>query len=156
MIDRLRPIAPALVLGVGTLLFLDLFLDWRDPTTVDVAGVVHVEAGESGWAGWGALAGAFLIVLIVLEVLELARPTRLWIPPAVALLGAGALAAIVAAFLDETSVTVGGVVDVTSEPAREWAAYLGVVLACVLAVLALGRLILEHEPLSAPRHPHTA
>jgi hypothetical protein len=55
------------MVGSALAFLVVLFLDWHR-TTVDIAGVTHVEASTSGWSGWGLLAGIAAIVLVALNV----------------------------------------------------------------------------------------
>ena len=121
----------------STLVFLAvLFLPWHR-TTVDLAGVTHVQAETMGLSGWGWLAGAAAVVLVTLK---LRRGSRAVEPDATfgiadLVLGVVILSATVAAvFSGSTDVQVG-VVGVETGTIL-WPAWLGLALAVVTAVSA--------------------
>jgi hypothetical protein len=141
---------PSLLLGVGTLLLLDLFLDWR---TLSVTAGISVDAGESGWAGWGAGAGVLLVSLLAVEALQFVEQTDLGRrgDVIVLVLAIGVLALVVAAFADDAINVAVGPVSVV-EGGREWPAWIGLILASVEALLALGRFVPEPVPFHHARH----
>jgi hypothetical protein len=148
MTTRMRQMASGILVALGALFLINLSLDWHGGTTLDMAGIVQVHSGASGWAGWGALAGAAVICLVILEVLELTAETAppkaavLWVP----LLSLVTLAATVAAFVDRSAtVSLGGMIAVTTNASREWPAYAGLVLAILIAIVAVWRVIAETD-----------
>jgi hypothetical protein len=147
---RLRNLAPTLLLGTGMLLFVVLFLDWR---SISVTAGVVVDAGQSGWSGWGAAAGGLLASMVAVELIHLMRGVELGrrLDAIVFALALGVLVLVAAAFTDSTvSVFVGPVTVETG--AREWPAYVGLVLASLQAVLALVPLLPEPAPMHRPTH----
>src|SRR5262245_48873047 len=98
---RFRTHAPTLLLGVGMLLFVVLFLDWR---SISVTAGVVVDAGQSGWSGWGAVAGGLLASMLALELLQLIRGVALGrnVDAIVLVLALGVLVLLAAAFMDES------------------------------------------------------
>lgn len=127
--------ASTLVLLGSTLLFLVvLFLDWHR-TTVDVAGVVHVQAESMGWSGWGFLAGVAAIALVGLGLNRMRRgkePT--------AELGLVDLLLAVVIISATVAAVFGGTADVQMPAVGVeagvilWPAWLGLALAVVIAV----------------------
>lgn len=143
MTTRLRIAAPPSLFVLGWLLLVDLFLDWRSGTTVNIGGALRMHAGSSGWVGWGALTGAAVVALIVVEAARFgtkkAENDRLDMASAV--LGVVILASSLAAFADSSvTMSMGGAVDATTNAARHWPAYAGVVLASAIALVSAGRL----------------
>lgn len=150
--EKLFAVARPLVLLSAFVLFVDLFLDWRTVSVTTPA--VTVKSGSSGLAGWGIVAGVLLLALIVWELRLLARgseaPRDAVISTALALGAAGF--AVISFFTGSASVDVSGVVGVSTEQ-LQWAAYLGLVLAGVLAAAALVRYAAEAR--SHPAAPRT-
>jgi hypothetical protein len=139
MSERFDRITAALVLGGALALLGDLFLDWRN-VTVDLP-LVHVDAGSSGWASWGAIAGVLVLGLIGWEIARRLGVRTAGADGISAILALGTLVFVVVRFLeDATDVSVAATVDV-GESARQWPAYVGVVLAVVVAGAALTRLV---------------
>jgi hypothetical protein len=145
-----RSWGPYLVGGIGSLLFIDLFLGWHR-AAVSVAGVVDVHSDESAWAGWGALGGLLLIVLLLWEGLRLggAVVAQDISGSIVSLTLALAVAAFTAIefFTGTAGVQVGSIVAVGVH-GRQWPAYAGLVLAVFLvlaAVVQLGRPVERHS-----------
>ena len=144
----------ALVPALGAALFVDLFLTWHS-TSVSVAGTVVVDAGSSAWAGWGAVAGALLVVLLVWEALRLAgaAATQRATAEAVSLWLAIAAAVFTAIeFFAGTVSTVTGPGVVVDVHARQWPAYLGLVLAGLLVLAAVVRVARPRPAEEPPRH----
>jgi hypothetical protein len=141
-VEKLFAVARPLVLSAAFVLFVDLFLDWRAAfvTTPEVT----VSAGRSGLAGWGIVAGVLLAALIVWELrLRVRGSEELRDAATATVLALGAAGfAVVSFFTGSANVDVGGVVVVNTEE-LEWAAYLGLALAGVLAVAALVRYAAE-------------
>lgn len=109
-----------LLLLAGLLLLIDSFLDWQQ---VSAAGIT---AGASMWHGVGVVAGLLLIALLLWEVAQIAGVTRnIELPVSAALISVG-LAVGVAAF------TV--VKFLVANDARHWPAWIGLILAVVIAV----------------------
>ena len=133
----LKEASTLVLLGSTLALLVVLFLDWHR-TTVDIAGVTHVEASTSGWNGWGLLAGVAAIVLVVLNVRRMRRGQEPDATFGIAdlLLGVVILSATVAGvFSGDADVQVAGVIGVESGTIL-WAAWLGLALAVVTAVSA--------------------
>ena len=133
----LKGASTLVLLGSALAFLVVLFLDWQR-TTVDIAGVTHVEASTSGWNGWGLLAGIAAIVLVVLNVRRMRRgqepdPT---FGIADLVLGVVIVSATVAAvFSGDADVQVAAVIGVESGTIL-WAAWLGLALSIVTAVSA--------------------
>ena len=132
----LKAASTCVMVGSALAFLVVLFLNWHR-TTVDIAGVTHVEASTPGWSGWGLLAGIAAIVLVALNV----RRTRRGQEPdatfgiADLVLGVVIFSATVAAvFSGDADVTVG-VVGVDNGTIL-WAAWLGLALSIVTAVSA--------------------
>jgi hypothetical protein len=137
-------------MGGAFLLLADLFLDWST-ATVQLAGAIEVETGTSAWGGWGALAGLLLIAFLVLEISMFVG----WMVASPRLLSAASIIAIAAAaftyvefFTGTTSVTAGAVSISVDE--RLWPAWLGLVLAAIVAAAAVTRLALQARETAAP------
>jgi hypothetical protein len=114
-------LARKLILGGGVLLLIDSFLDWQQ-----VSGEVFgqdVSAGQSAWHGfWGVMLGLLTIVLIVWVV---ARMFNVEIPGAVP----EALVALVLSAL----ILLFAIIKVLTDDFVHWPAYVGIVLAAVVA-----------------------
>src|SRR5919204_6662753 len=111
--------AAKILLIAGLLMFIDLLLDWQQVSAFGVT------AGATGWAGGlGVLTGVFTIALLLWEGAQLAGVTaKLTVP--VALISAGlagglALFAIIE-FFDHSQ-------------ARHWPAWVGLILAIIIAI----------------------
>jgi hypothetical protein len=128
-------------------LFADLLLEWRE-ASVRTPGVA-VDAGTSAWSGWGAVAGVLLVAFLVLEL-----PSRKPVAAATLALLAGAFT-FVEFFTGEAHVDVEGVVSVGTGDAL-WPAYLGLVLAVVLAAGAAVRLAAADVYTPGAARPHSA
>ena len=132
----LKEASTCVMVGSALAILVVLFLDWHR-TTVDIAGVTHVEASTSGWSGWGLLAGIAAIVLVALNV----RRTRRGQEPdatfgiADLVLGVVILSATVAGVFSGDADVQAGVVGVESGTIL-WAAWLGLALSIVTAVSA--------------------
>ena len=157
MASRQRSATSVLLVGLGWLLLVDLFLDWRAATTVSIGGALRMHGASSGWVGWGALTGVAVITLLVVESVQLgtAAPANEHLMMASALLAFVILGSSIAAFADHSvTMSMGGAVQLTADTARHWPAYVGVVLAAAIAVIAVARLIpvaslrprLRHKP----------
>lgn len=111
-----------LLLGAGFLLLIDLFLGWQK---VDFPAPLP-DVTVSGWEGIGVLVGLLVIALLVWEGLQLAGMTASWKLPIAANIISAALAGAVAVF---------AIIEfLTHNEARSWPAWLGLLLAIVLAV----------------------
>jgi hypothetical protein len=135
-------LARRLILGGGILLLIDSFLDWQQ-----VSGEVFgqdVSAGQSAWHGfWGVMLGLITVVLIVWVV---ARMFNVEIPGAVP----EALVALVLSAL----VLLFAIIKVISDDFVHWPAYVGIVLAAVIAFGAFRNFQESGE--SLPSMPRTA
>jgi len=137
-------IVNTVVLVAGPLLFVDLFLDWRQ-TTVSLP-LVDISAGSSGWNGWGVAAGIAAAALVVQTLLRLLdRPTLRCVGVS-ALLATLVGGFTLGAFTSGADVSVGSVgVTVAG---HHWPAWVGLVLAGTLFAATLWRLVdaLAHTP----------
>ncbi len=138
MLEKFDRFAGGLVLTGAVLLFVDLFLDWRKLTVATP--LIHVSTGSSGWASWGIVAGILVLCLIGWEAVSMVRRrARPEIPSA--FLAVGTLVFVLIRFFeDATDVSIATTVYV-DEGARQWPAYLGVVLAVAIAAAALARVV---------------
>ena len=116
--------ATKILLAGGILLLIDLFLDWQQ-VCVNF-GPASACGGRSGWHGIGVLVGLLTIALIAWELLQ-ALEVKIGLPDtvpenliSVALAAAVALFAIIEFF--------------THNEARHWPAWIGLILAIVIAV----------------------
>jgi hypothetical protein len=127
-----------LVLGAGVLLLIDTFLHWQE---VSVGGF---SGGQSGWHGfWGVLIGLMTIAVLLwvaARAFGVAIPGNL--PEGFVTL---ALAALILLF---------AVIKVLSDNFVHWPAYLGIVLAAVLAYGAF--LVFKDSGEAFPSMPKTA
>jgi len=111
--------AAKVLLVAGLLMFIDLFLDWQQ------VGFGGVTAGATGWAGGlGVITGLLVIALLLWEGAQLAGVTaNLTVP--VALISAGLAAGValfaIIEFFDHSQ-------------ARHWPAWVGLILAIVIAI----------------------
>jgi hypothetical protein len=108
-----------LLAGAGLLLFIFLFFGWQQ---VSVAGFT---AGRSGWHGWGTAVGIFTIALVLFEATQILRLQLPELPVKTVLISTG-LAALVLLFT-----VIKFLVD---NEARHWPAWVGLILAIVIAV----------------------
>ena len=102
----------------GLLLFIFLFFDWQQVSTVVGS------AGRSGWHGWGVLVGILTIALVAWEAMQIFA-VKLELPFKAALLTVG-LAAGVLLFT-----IIKFLVD---NEFRHWPAWVGLILAILIAV----------------------
>ena len=117
--------ATKVLLGAGVLMFIDLFLSWQK-VCVSAPGFPEACGTRSGWAGWGVLIGLLTIALIAWEGITLAGiASNLNVPIAASIvsaaLAAGILVFTILKFLVDNE-------------ARSWPAWVGLVLAVVIAV----------------------
>jgi hypothetical protein len=146
----LQRLATPFVVASATLFVAVLFLDWRQVSVV--AGPVQVDAGSWGWGGPGFAAGVLALALLLGEGLRV-RFHRWGAELVTAIFAVGVLILAIAAFVeDSVDVDVAGIVS-THVGDRSWPAYLGLVLACVLALAAVVRAMPERHP-ALPRLPH--
>jgi hypothetical protein len=134
-----------LLIGLASLMVADLFLDWRSASTLDAFGIAGSPGQSTGLAGWGSVAVALLVALLVIEAVDLAigRWTKRLVDVE-ALLAVGVLVAMIGAFVGgAVSVSSHGVVEATLNWADVWPAYVGVALAVLVAIVALGRSLIE-------------
>jgi hypothetical protein len=128
-----RDVAAAVAAGAGVLLLADLSLGWHD-VNVAAGGVVDISTTSSGWSGIGLVAGLLTIAMLV----YMARPMRhegavdVAQAALTAVLGLGAAAfTIVAALTGSASISVP--VTAVEVGNTLWPAYVGIVLAVVVA-----------------------
>jgi hypothetical protein len=119
--DQLKALSRSsqLLLGAGLLLFIFLFFDWQQ---VSAGGFT---AGRSGWHGWGVAVGLFAIALLLWELVQVFGVSLPEMPVKPVMLSA-ALAAGVLLFT-----VIKFLVD---NEARHWPAWIGLILAIVIAV----------------------
>lgn len=112
-----------LILWGGALLFIFLFFDWQQ-VCVSFGGNSAC-GGQSGWHGWGVLVGILTIALIASEAVLVAGVDTPELPVKTAMITAGLAAGIllftVLKFLVDNE-------------ARHWPAWIGLVLAILIAV----------------------
>jgi hypothetical protein len=150
-LDRLSAIVQPLIPLTALVLLVDLFLDWRVASVSTPT--LELSSGTSGLAGWGIVAGVLLVATLLWEQRLLGRgfePGLQEIAIATALALGAAGFTVVAFFTGEASVSVAGVVHVSVEEVQ-WAAYAGLALAGLLAVLAVVRYVDEAEAHATPR-----
>jgi hypothetical protein len=116
--------ATKILLAGGILLFIDLFLDWQQ--ICGSAGPFRACGSVSGWHGIGVLVGLLTIALVAWELLQ-ALEVKIGLPDtvpenmiSVALAAAVALFAIIEFF--------------SHNEFRHWPAWIGLILAVVIAV----------------------
>lgn len=116
--------ATKLLLGAGVLMFIDLFLSWQkacvDTPVGDICG------SQSGWHGWGTLVGILVLALIAWEVAQLLGLLANMNIPVAATIVSAALAAGILLFT-----ILKFLVD---NEERSWPAWIGLLLAIVIAV----------------------
>jgi len=105
--------------GAGLLLFIFLFFNWQQ---VDIG---PVSVGRSGWHGWGVLVGILTIALIAWEVVQMLGVNLPELPVKAAMISAGLAAGIL------LFTVIKFLVD---NEARHWPAWIGLILAIVIAV----------------------
>jgi hypothetical protein len=158
MSPRNRSTCQALLIGLAMVLLADLFLNWRI-SMVDVPGIGRIQSHSMGWAGWGAVVGTLLIALLIVESVEAATGAR-WterLVGAAALLAVTVLLLTVGTFVGNAwSISNTGVVAVTVDPASEWPAYVGLMIAGLVTLVAVARLAMESVSDSAHRARRTA
>jgi hypothetical protein len=122
--DQLKAMSRSshLIAWSGLLLFIFLFFDWQQ-VCVNFAGQSAC-GGRSGWHGWGVLVGILTIALLAWEAMQIFG-VKIELPFKAAMLTAG-LAAGVLLFT-----VIKFLVD---NEARHWPAWLGLVLAILIAV----------------------
>jgi hypothetical protein len=130
-------VASTLVMVGSALAFIVvLFLDWHR-TMVEIAGVATVRADDSGWSSWAALAGLAAIALVVVNLTRFYRG----IEPAPTfgifdlVLGVAIVSATVAGVFSGAAQVEVATVGVEANTTL-WPAWLGLALACVVAVSA--------------------
>src|SRR5581483_384213 len=112
-----------LLLGAGLLLFIFLFFDWQQ-VCVNFGGSSAC-GGRSGWHGWGVLVGILTIALIAWELMHLFGVKLPELPVKAAMITAGLCAGIL------LFTVIKFLVD---NEARHWPAWIGLILAIVIAV----------------------
>jgi hypothetical protein len=117
--------ATKILLAGGILLLIDLFLEWQQ-ICVNF-GPASACGGRSGWHGIGVLVGLLTIALIAWELLQALEVRMDFLPDTVPVnLVSVALAAAVALFT---------IIEfLTHNEARHWPAWVGLILAIVIAV----------------------
>jgi hypothetical protein len=130
-------VASTLVMVGSALAFIVvLFLDWHR-TTVEITGVATVRAEDPGWGSWAALAGLAAIALVVANLTRFYRG----IEPAPTfgifdlVLGVAIVSATVAGVFSGGAQVEVATVGVEANTIL-WPAWLGLALACVVAVSA--------------------
>ena len=102
----------------GLLLFIFLFFDWQQVCVGSVCG------GRSGWHGWGVLVGILVIALLAFEAKEIFA-SHIAAPVKHAYVTAGLCAAVL------LFTVIKFLVD---NEARHWPAWVGLILAILIAV----------------------
>ncbi|MDF2748924.1 MAG: hypothetical protein K0T00_99 [Gaiellaceae bacterium] len=149
-LEKTAALLRQLLLLVALALLVVLFLDWRVASVSTPT--VELSSGSSGIAGWGLLAAVLLVVFIARELWLLGRKDQ---PGLQQIAVSAALALGAAGFTwvgfvtGDASVDVAGVVAVHVEDVQP-AAYAGLALAVVLAVLAIVRYVAEARAHPAP------
>ena len=111
--------ASKILLVAGLLLFIDLFLAWQKVCAFGFCG------SASGWHGWGVLVGILVIAILAMEVVILLNVNVTMGTPQMrnqveaALCGGVLLFTIIKFFVDNAF--------------RKWPAWLGLILAIVIA-----------------------
>ena len=114
----------------GTLLFIFLFFDWQQ-VCVSFGGNSAC-GGQSGWHGWGVLVGILAIALVAWEVVQLVGVSLPDLPVKPAMISAGLAGAIL------LFTVIKFLVD---NEARHWPAWIGLILAILIAVRRLVALV---------------
>jgi len=113
------------LLAGGLLLFIDLFLDWQQRCGSTVIGNICVS--RTGWHGIGILVGLLTIVMIAWEAIG---AFKIDLGDAVRNLPTALVSAALAA-----AVTLFTVIEfLTHNEIRHWPAWLGLILAIVIAI----------------------
>jgi hypothetical protein len=133
--------ATKVLLVAGLLLFIDLFFSWQKECVDTPLGEVCGSA--SGWDGWGVLVGLLVIALIAWEGITLAGIAQNLNVPVAATIVSAALAGAILLFT-----ILKFLVD---NEARSWPAWVGLLLAIVIAVG--GWLKYKESPEAAPAAP---
>jgi hypothetical protein len=117
------PLGRQLILGAGVLLFIDTFLSWQK-VSVHVAGITTVSASQSAWHGfWGVVLALLTLVLVAWAVVRvLGIELKLPVPEAFTAL---AIAGVIVLF---------ALIKVLSDDYVHWPAWVGLILAIVVAV----------------------
>jgi hypothetical protein len=145
-----RDVAAAVAAAAGVLLLADLSLGWYG-VNVWVAGVVNVTVTASGWGTVGTVAGLLTLAMLIYMI----RPLR---GSGTVTFGQAAVTAVLglAAFGFTVSRALTGVASVaTSVTAVQvqstlWPAYVGIVLAAVVAGAAITALVLVMRGATSP------
>jgi len=149
-LEKTTALVRSLLMLVALALLVVLFLDWRVASVSTPA--VEVSSGSSGIAGWGLLAAVLLVVFIARELWLLGRTDEAGLQQAAvsAALALGAAGLTWVGFVTgDAGVDVAGVVAVHVEDVQP-AAYAGLTLSIVLAVLAIVRYVGEARAHPAP------
>jgi hypothetical protein len=143
-LGALKRVSERVLLGLALLFLVILFLDWHR-TSVVVVGEGDAQAGASGWSGWGLLAGICALAVLGLEFDRVVRKRSHEGQALVDLaLAVGvALATVAAVFTGDTSVTAGPIGTETG--ATLWPAWVGLVLAIAMAVVAFVAVLPESK-----------
>lgn len=129
-LDKLSNGAKILLAG-GVLLLVDSFLNWNKEC-VGVTGIAKICGTKSGWSGIGILMGLLIIVLIAWEVILLLDVKLPELPLKAELISA-AIAVLVVLF------TLIRFISKPDSIGRSWPAWIGLILAIVLAAGAFLR-----------------
>ena len=116
------------VLGGAVLLLIDSFLDWQQ---VSLAGfAVSGAFGRSEWAGVGILAALLTVALLVWETARMFSPAI-----SIGSLPEGVVSLLLALLVGLFTL----ITFLTHGEARHWPAWIGLILAIVIAVAAWSR-----------------
>jgi hypothetical protein len=130
-LSRVARSARVLVIVAGVALLADLFLDWFRTSISAV--VVTLSSGSSGLHGWGIAAALLVIGLVAWEA---GAPESVRKPWASLVLATGVLVSTIALFTTGSATINAGVVSVSANDTL-WPAYVGLVLAVLVAAGAV-------------------
>ena len=146
----IRDAAAAVAAGVGVLLLADLSLGWYE-VKVAVAGVVDINVNAGGWGHFGTVAGLLTIAMLIYMIRPMRHDGAVTLAQAVvtAVLGLGAFGFTVARALNG-SASVTTMATTVQVHATLWPAYVGIVLAAIMAGAAITALVLVMRGATTP------
>jgi hypothetical protein len=138
-------LARKLILGGGLLLLIDTFLDWQH-VSVSYGGQEIASGGQSAWHGfWGVLLGLMTVALVAWVI---ARMFGVQLPEGVP---EGLISLVLGGLI-----LLFAVIKVISDSYVHWPAYIGIVLAAVIAYGAWRNFEESGESLPSLPKPATA